>query len=98
MLCMAACGTDRANLAASFGSQDDARLVDEAIALGETERVAARQLPNYPLECRRRVRSGVKRGEPLDTAVERSDIALGLANARMAACAAWYEKLAEGRS
>lgn len=60
-----------------------------AKAAGELQ--ASNTLPNYPSECRRLMRSGVRDGERLDIAVERSDIAIGEQNKRTRRCAAWYD-------
>ena len=95
---MSGCGTDRARLAEAFGAQAEADLVGQTIDAAEAEREAARKLPALPLECRRRIRSGVKLGDRLDHAVERTDIALGAANKRLAACAAWYDRIAGNAS
>ncbi|MBN9671686.1 hypothetical protein [Roseibium aggregatum] len=72
----------------------DARLRLAATRTGETE--ASRNLPNYPDDCRKRERSGVREGEPLDTALIRTDNALDRANARVRRCARWYDGIRTG--
>lgn len=63
---------------------------------------ASRYLPDYPQDCRRTERSGVRSGEPLDVALLRTDRALGRANARLERCGKWFDGIktgyAEGRS
>lgn len=67
----------------------DGRLEAAAGKAGQTE--AGRELPGYPDDCRKRERSGVRQGEPLDVALIRTDQALGRANARTTRCAGWYD-------
>jgi len=57
---------------------------------------ATSHLPDYPENCRKRERSGVRPGEPLDVALLRTDKALGRANARVARCGRWYDTLKSG--
>jgi hypothetical protein len=54
---------------------------------------AGRSMPDLPADCRKRERSGVRIGDPLDTALIRTDRALGRANARVTRCAAWYDQV-----
>ena len=61
---------------------------------GELE--ASKQLPDYPDDCRKTSRSGVRSGERLDVALLRTDQALSRQNARTKRCAAWYDELKEG--
>ena len=72
----------------------DDRLTAAATREGEVK--ATRQLPSYPSDCRKRERSGVHEGEPLDVALIRTDQALGRANARVARCAHWYDDIKTG--
>ncbi|WP_298981609.1 hypothetical protein [uncultured Roseibium sp.] len=44
-----------------------------------------------PPDCRKRERSGVREGDPLDLALLKTDQALGNANARVARCAAFHD-------
>ena len=67
----------------------DDRLQDAAVLTGWSE--AGKILPDYPEDCRKSERSGVRTGEPLDVALLRTDQALGRANARVRRCAAWYD-------
>ncbi len=52
--------------------------------------------PNLPDDCRKQERSGVRMGEPLDTALIRTDRALGRANARVKRCADWHDQVGTG--
>ncbi len=72
----------------------DRRLQDAAEQSGRVE--AEKTLPAYPGDCRKRERSGVRQGEPLDVALIRTDRALGRANARVVRCADWYEDVKDG--
>ena len=72
----------------------DERLQAAAEAQGRIE--AARELPDLPEDCRKRERSGVRAGEPLDTALIRVDQALGRANARVRRCADWHDQVKAG--
>ena len=67
----------------------DQTVSDAARASGELE--ATKSLPEYPADCRRVERSGVRNGERLDTALIRTDQALGRQNARVRRCADWYD-------
>lgn len=58
---------------------------------------AARDLPGWPAGCNTPERTGVREGDPLHVAAQKGDNAVGRANARLAACAAWYETLRAGR-
>ncbi|EEE44274.2 hypothetical protein [Roseibium alexandrii] len=51
----------------------------------------ARPDPALPGDCRRKERSGVREGEPLDVALIKTDQALGRANARVRRCTAWHD-------
>lgn len=72
----------------------DKRLQLAAEQAGQIE--ATKQLPDYPADCRRRERSGVREGEPLDVALIRTDNALGRANAKLTRCASWYDSIKTG--
>lgn len=72
----------------------DDRLSRSASQTGRLE--ASRLLPAYPGDCRKRERSGVRIGEPLDVALLRTDQALGRANARLHRCGAWYDDVKNG--
>lgn len=54
---------------------------------------AGRSMPDLPTDCRKRERSGVRLGDPLDTALIRTDRALGRANARVKRCADWHDQI-----
>jgi hypothetical protein len=56
----------------------------------------ARELPDQPEDCRKVERSGVAVGDPLDTALMKTDAALGRANRRVVRCAEWYGDLKHG--
>ena len=62
---------------------------DAARAAGELE--ATKRLPEYPADCRRTSRSGVRSAERLDVALIRTDQALTQQNARTRRCAQWYD-------
>ncbi|KZM49889.1 hypothetical protein OA90_13500 [Labrenzia sp. OB1] len=47
--------------------------------------------PDLPSDCRKRERSGVYLGDPLDLALIKTDQALGRANSRIARCADWHD-------
>lgn len=72
----------------------DGRLQAAAETQGHIE--ARRDLPDLPEDCRKRERSGVRAGEPLDTALIRVDQALGRANARVKRCADWHDQIKDG--
>lgn len=57
---------------------------------------AGRSMPGLPGDCRRRERSGVRAGDPLDTALIKTDQALGRANARVKRCAEWHDEILSG--
>lgn len=69
------------------------RALDAARQKGE---LLAQEYPPYPFDCRVRERSGVRDKDRLDVALIRTDQALGRANARVARCAGWYDKISEG--
>lgn len=71
----------------------DKQISDAARASGELE--ATKVLPEYPADCRRIERSGVRNNERLDTALIRTDQALGRQNARVRRCADWYDGIRE---
>ncbi|MEP3049394.1 MAG: hypothetical protein ABJL55_16220 [Roseibium sp.] len=49
-------------------------------------------VPGIPEDCRKRERSGVRLGDPLDRALIQTDQALGRANARVKRCADWHDE------
>lgn len=51
----------------------------------------AQEYPDLPDDCRTREKSGVKKGHRQDTALIRTDQALGRANDRVIRCAGWYD-------
>ena len=57
------------------------------------ELAAGNTLPDYPEDCRRISRSGVRAEDRLDVALISTDQALGKQNARTQRCAAWYDKI-----
>lgn len=69
----------------------DARLNEAARNQGQI--LATRDLPEYPEQCRRIVRSGVNVGDRLDVALLRTDNALTLHQSLTRECAAWYDEL-----
>lgn len=58
---------------------------------GEVE--ASKTLADYPDDCRKTSRSGVRDGERLDAALLRTDQALSNQNNRTVRCAEWYDEL-----
>lgn len=72
----------------------DNRLDAASTAQGELE--ATKQLPNLPPDCRQTSRSGVQRGDRLDTALLKTDAALARQNARTGRCADWYDEIKAG--
>lgn len=58
---------------------------------GEVE--ASKQVSEYPEDCRRISKSGVKEGMRLDEALLRTDQALTNQNNRSRRCAEWYDEL-----
>lgn len=66
-------------------------MIAEAVAIG----AQAAQLPPQPRECRGPVSSGVKPEMRVDAALLRQDAAIGRANATLAACSAFYDKIRE---
>ncbi|WP_420415142.1 hypothetical protein [Roseibium sp.] len=66
------------------------RAIEAGARLGQA---AAQENPDpaLPGDCRRRERSGVQEGEPLDVALIKTDQALGRANARVQRCAKWHD-------
>lgn len=73
-----------------------AGIVNDAAAIAEAERKAARLLPDQPQDCRRQETAGIAVGDRLDAALLKSDRALGRANARVLRCAGWYDDLKGG--
>ncbi len=72
----------------------DDRLRAAAEQAGEVK--ATKELPDYPEDCRRTERYGVRPGEPLDVALIRTDNALGRANSRIVRCSGWYDQIKDG--
>ena len=72
----------------------DDRLYAAATAQGEIE--ATKQLPDLPPDCRQISRSGVRRGDRLDTALLKTDAALARQNDRTGRCADWYDEIQAG--
>lgn len=50
-------------------------------------------IPAQPAECKGPVRSGATEADRVDVALVRLDSALGKANATLAACSAFYDKI-----
>lgn len=92
LIFLAGCGTAEPALRQAFADKADASLAQEAIAMAEAEREAARRGPQWPAACKRRVRSGVKLGDRLDHATLKTDFALGQANDLLVWCGNWFEK------
>lgn len=78
-LFLSACATDRD------------RAENAGAALGTVAGSAG--WPALPDDCRKQERSGVRPGDPLDTALIRTDRALGRANARVTRCAGWHDDI-----
>lgn len=72
----------------------DRRIDAAAEAEGQLE--ATRTLPDLPAYCREHTRSGVSRGDRLDTALLKTDAALAAEHERTRICAQWYDDLQEG--
>lgn len=81
-LFLSACATDK----------ERAQRAGAALGVIEAQKV----WPNLPDDCRKQERSGVRMGEPLDTALIRTDRALGRANARVKRCADWHDQVGAG--
>lgn len=92
LIFLAGCGTAEPALNRAFADRAGASLAEEAIAMAEAEREAARRGPQWPAACKRRVRSGVKLGDRLDHATLKTDFALGQANELLVWCGNWFEK------
>jgi hypothetical protein len=65
--------------------------LDAADKAGALE--AGKTLPEYPADCRKKSYSGVRDGDRLDTAVIKTDRALGRQHARTDRCAEWYDTI-----
>lgn len=89
--CLTACTTDKAALGKAYAEKAKAGVVGEALAQANRAVTEARRMPDYPPECRRHHRSGVKLGDKLGVANKKADIALGNANSQIDACAGWYD-------
>ncbi|MER8786295.1 hypothetical protein NKH71_00255 [Mesorhizobium sp. M0983] len=89
---MTACTTDKAALGKAYADKAKAGVVEEALAQADREVLEARRMPDYPPECRRHHRSGIKLGDKLGVANKKADIALGNANAQIDGCAGWYDE------
>ncbi|MER8990432.1 hypothetical protein [Mesorhizobium sp. M0678] len=89
---MTACTTDKAALGKAYADKAAARVVTDALTQANRAVTEARRMPDYPPECRRHHRSGVKLGDKLGVANKKADIALGNANAQTDACAGWYDE------
>lgn len=74
--------------------ETDQRLGRVAKAQGVLE--ATRELPDQPADCRRIVRSGVRSGDRLDTALLKTDAALSRHHQITRFCADWYDALQDG--
>lgn len=68
-----------------------------ARALATAENASKASLPPLPDYCRQYERTGVRGSDGVDAALVKSDRAVGRANARIEACAQWYDKTAEAR-
>lgn len=75
---------------AACGQTEFARAQAAAETVGESR--AVETWPEYPAECRRLSRGGVKDGDRLDVAVLKLDAALARQNRRTQWCADWYQK------
>jgi hypothetical protein len=74
-----------------------AKVTEAQIANVEAMIAEARRVPDYPADCRKLERSGVRPGDRLDVAVLKGDQAIGRGNARAQRCAAWYDALRKAR-
>lgn len=72
----------------------DKRLDVAAETTGHLE--AARGLPDLPVYCRQHARSGIRRGERLDTALLKADAVILAEHKRTRICAEWYDELRKG--
>lgn len=86
---LAGCTTDKVRIEQAARERATAGRVAQALE-------AAAALPEQPAPCRTKVRSGVRLDEPLEAALEKTDAALGLANARIASCSTWYKGIRNG--
>jgi hypothetical protein len=90
-LSLTGCASDRAaRLAAAERGRAEASLVEEALK--------PQPLPDLPADCRRKEASGAKAGDRLDVAWFKAEDALWRANARVARCAGFYDKVKAGRA
>ncbi|MER9545595.1 hypothetical protein NKI72_26680 [Mesorhizobium sp. M0437] len=89
---MTACTTDKAALGKAYADKAKASVVVEALTQADRAVAEARRMPDYPSECRRHHRSGVKLGDKLGVANKKADIALGNANDQIDGCAGWYDE------
>ena len=72
----------------------DERLERAAEIEGELK--ATKVLPDLPAYCREYTRSGVRRGDRLDTALLKTDAALAAEHERTRICAEWYDEIQKG--
>jgi hypothetical protein len=89
------CTTNR--IGKAYADKATAPLVREAEQIAEQERLAARELPELPGDCRKTERTGVRKDDRLDAALLKADRALGRSNLRSQRCASWYDDLKAGR-
>lgn len=78
---------------AACANGDLAAIEHAAQGVGQIE--AQRTLPDLPLDCRRKSKSGVQAGDRLDVALLKTDAALNRQNKRSTRCAGWYDQLRE---
>ena len=87
------CATDRERIAAAEAEKANVSIIDEAISIGAT----SEPIPPAPPQCSGPVRAGVSPDDRADVALVRQDAALTRANSTLAACAAFYEGVRNGR-
>ena len=92
----AGCTTSSARYADLKARAAVASLTDQALSISDQERQIGRQIAENPEICSQVQRSGVALGERQDTALLKTDAALGRANAIIRACALYNQVYRDG--
>lgn len=91
-LFLTGCGTNNAadRLAGAKISEETGKQLDKQAVIADNRVKEALKLPPYPAACSKTVNSNIKKGDRLDIALDKADIALLSANNTIRRCANWY--------
>lgn len=91
-LFLTGCGTNNAadRLSGAKIAEETGKQLDRQTVIANNRVKEALRLPPYPASCSKTVNSNIKRGDRLDIALDKTDIALSSANNIIRRCANWY--------